>query len=250
MKVFLSWSGERSNMVAKAFHDWLPSVVESVQPWLSERDIEKGARSVPAIAAQLEDTSFGIICLTADNLEQPWIHFEAGALAKTKDAKVCTFLLDIGPAEVRQPLAKFQATRPEKNEIRNLVFSIVRRVRKVEERGPSDDVVAKAFERFWPDLETPLHSAKAATSQAPTPVRRTDDILEEILGIVRRLEREHQEAEKQPVAGRLTPLENEILRTRLNEVQLKDLAVLRLLTRPKTLQPRDPANKREEPKEQ
>jgi hypothetical protein len=106
MKVFLSWSGERSKEVAEAFRDWLPQMMHAVVPWMSKSSIEKGARSAQAIADELEDTKVGIVCLTGDNLAAPWLLFESGAIAKTKDARVCTFLLDIKNADVEPPLGQ------------------------------------------------------------------------------------------------------------------------------------------------
>lgn len=32
----ISWSGERSNKVAAALYDWLPTVVKTPEPWMSE----------------------------------------------------------------------------------------------------------------------------------------------------------------------------------------------------------------------
>ena len=49
---------------------------------MSDTDIEKGARWENEISLRLAESDLGIICLTPDNLEEPWVLFEAGALAK------------------------------------------------------------------------------------------------------------------------------------------------------------------------
>ena len=67
MKVFLSWSGDKSREVALILNEWLPNVMQWVKPFMSAEDIKKGARWSADVAKELEDTNFGIICVTPDN---------------------------------------------------------------------------------------------------------------------------------------------------------------------------------------
>jgi len=117
MKVFLSWSGEQSHKVAVVFRDWFPSVIQSSVPYVSSEDIDKGARWSTDIATELEDSTFGILCVTKDNLNAPSLTFEAGALSKTMDkAFVSPFLFNIKRSEVDGPILQFQSTIFEKVE--------------------------------------------------------------------------------------------------------------------------------------
>ena len=36
--IFISLSGERSKTVALAFKEWLPAILQSAEPWMSETD--------------------------------------------------------------------------------------------------------------------------------------------------------------------------------------------------------------------
>jgi hypothetical protein len=57
VRVFISWSGERSKTLAIAMRDWLPLVLHYIEPWLSEADIGAGQRWAHPIAQQLSDTN-------------------------------------------------------------------------------------------------------------------------------------------------------------------------------------------------
>ncbi len=103
MKVFISWSGPRSAAVAEALRYWLPKVIQALEPWMSADDIEKGTRWRSGIATELEQSSVGIICLTRENLDSTWIHFEAGALSKQqKSTYVREILRDLFIKEYRK----------------------------------------------------------------------------------------------------------------------------------------------------
>jgi hypothetical protein len=155
MKIFLSWSGQRSREIAVALHDWLPDVIYGAEPWLSTTDINKGSRWALELATQLEQSKVGILCLTSSNLGSPWLNFEAGALAKSVEKTfVCTYLCGIDPAVLAGPLAQFQATRADKEDTEKLVQVINQ---ALGEKARPRDRVKKGFEKFWPDLEKHLN---------------------------------------------------------------------------------------------
>lgn len=184
MKVFLCWSGTRSLRVAEALRDWLRLVIQAVEPWLSSSDLDPGARWSPEIAKQLEETRFGIICLTADNLAAPWIHFEAGALSKHVDrSRVVPYLLDLKPSEVKGPLSHFQGLIANEGDTRKLVEGVNKAVLGQNEPGLSDGLLTETFSAFWPRLKAQIDGIPGHAMKAPP--RGDSDLLEEILGLVR-----------------------------------------------------------------
>jgi hypothetical protein len=182
MRVFISWSGPRSRAVAEALRDWLPDVVQGVQPWLSSQDIDPGARWGTDIAAQLADTHYGVLCLTRESQNAPWLLFEAGALSKHLTiARVCPYLFEMRPADLQGPLAQFQALRADEQETLRLVHGIndARPLGRL-----SREQLDKAFKMWWPELEAKLKAVPPLSSREPE-TRSDRSILEEILLLVR-----------------------------------------------------------------
>jgi hypothetical protein len=189
MKVFLSWSGDLSHKTALVFRDWLPSVIQSISPYVSSEDIDKGARWSTDIAKELEDSTYGILCVTKENVHAPWLTFEAGALSKTMDkAAVCPFLFDIKRSEVSGPILQFQSTIFDKEDIKKLLSSLNRAC------GPdtlTEDRLEKAFSVWYPTLENQLNELLRNRPPVPVPdpeeeaINTTGEILEEILDLTR-----------------------------------------------------------------
>jgi hypothetical protein len=186
MKVFISWSGDRSRNVAEVLREWLPNVIQVVAPWVSLADIEKGARWNTDIAVQLEECHVGLICLTPENLSAPWLLFEAGALSKTLDKTfVCPYLLNLQPTDVQGSLAQFQATTMEKEETRKLLHTINA---ALQDHKLQASQVNAAFEKWWPDFDSRLQAISGM--QLAVPPRRSErELLEDILETVRALTR-------------------------------------------------------------
>ncbi len=190
MKVFLSWSGELSHKIAVELRDWLPFVIQSVQPYVSSEDIDKGTRWSIDIAKELEDSSFGILCVTPQNLEAPWINFEAGALSKAfNNSNVSPFLFGLKPSDLKKsPLLQFQSTLYEKKDFIKLVLSINNALGKDK---LDETKLKKTFEVWWDNLKSKLDSFLPEAS-IPLPVAGEEtvhtgknDAIEEILDLAR-----------------------------------------------------------------
>lgn len=199
MKVFLSWSGERSKAVAELLNEWLCCVIQAARPWVSTRDLDRGSLWFSEINDQLKDTSVGIICLTQENRVRPWILFEAGALAKgLSTARVCTLLIDLEPKDVEDPLAQFNHTSPTEESMFNLVKTLNT---ALGVNGLDPRVLEQVFETYWPQFDKKfkdiVKNIKDISSAKP---RAKDDLLGEILentrllnNRIRRLERAQEE---------------------------------------------------------
>ena len=182
MKVFLSWSGEASKRVATALRDWLPNVIQAIDPWMSSEDIAKGARWSSKVATELATTNAGIVCVTPDNSGAPWLNFEAGALSKSVDKEmVCPYLFRMKPSDVTGPLAEFQFSLAIKEDTRKLIGTLNK---AVTPKPLPDAKLTEAFEMWWPNLEKHLESIPLSG-----PIRKNtrspEDLIEEVLDIVR-----------------------------------------------------------------
>ncbi|HMG74007.1 MAG TPA: TIR domain-containing protein [Pyrinomonadaceae bacterium] len=159
MKVFLSWSGDHSRAVADALNELLPRVIRTIEPFYSPK-IEKGKKWSSEIQSALKATRFGIVCLTPDNLNSPWLHYEAGALSKTQGALLWTFLHKVKHEDVPSPLGEFQHTVARKDEVLDLLKTINAQLKKATRRPLNDRLLTEKFERDWPQMEKRLEAAE------------------------------------------------------------------------------------------
>lgn len=186
MKVFVSWSGQRSKVVAELFSDWLKCVIQASQPWISTRDIDRGAIWFSEINDKLKDVSVGVICLTQENKNKPWILFETGALAKGLSTnRVCTFLIDLKPEDLQDPLAQFNHTTPDLNS----VWELTRTINAcLSDKALDDRILKQVFDTYWPQFQTKFQVALDQNPpQEEIPPRSEQDILTEILNNTRSL---------------------------------------------------------------
>jgi hypothetical protein len=184
MIVFLSWSGKTSKRLAEVFRDWIPAVIQAVKPYFSPEDVEKGARWYPEISKKLEQCAAGLICLTRENLEAPWIMFESGALSKSVErSRLVPLLFGIDAADIKGPLIQFQAAPFSKEEIKKLLKTLNS---ALGETALDGSVLDSVFEKWWPELESKIFGVLKEEEQQQRVVMRSDrELLEELLDITR-----------------------------------------------------------------
>lgn len=185
MRVFISWSGDRSGRVAQFLKEWISCVLQNAKPWVSSKDIDRGSLWFSEISQQLGETSVGIICLTQENKDRPWILFEAGALAKgLQSSRVCTLLIDLEPNDIGDPLAQFNHTMLTKDSI----WSLLRTINSaLGEKGLDPQVLERVFDTYFPQFEGEIEKIMKETTAAKRTPRKQDDMLGEILEQTRSL---------------------------------------------------------------
>lgn len=183
-KIFISWSRDLSNKLAEEVRKWLPGVLQFAKPYFTPSDIEKGSRWGNDISTELDCSEVGIICLTKDNLQKPWILFESGALSKNiEKSNVCTLLFNVESTDLTGPLTIFQNTKFEKEDFKKLVQTINNNGGDAKlEETVLDDV----YDMWWPKLEEKVQKILDAEKNSGDASHRSDrELIEEILELSR-----------------------------------------------------------------
>ena len=186
MELFISWSGKQSNKIAEVIREWIPCVIQAVQPYYTPNDIDKGQRWGAEISKKLESSKVGIIVLTPSNLNAPWLMFEAGALSKSfENASVCPLLFGVSPADIKGPLLQFQCSTFGESEVFKLLMSINS---NLGENKLEDKTLSSTFKVFWPQLQERVEAiiSEPEDGEAQPASRPDREILEEILKLSRK----------------------------------------------------------------
>jgi hypothetical protein len=166
-RVFVCWSGPRSERLAELCRTFLEDLVPPLQGRIfTSPQIEKGARWFEEVLRQLETAHVGIICMTREALDAPWLHFEAGALLRGMHLhprrrrrspsepvrnRVFTLLHGVSAAQLGGPLSQYQSTATTFSDIFSLVRAICRAL-----HIDQATLTPEKFSEAWPALERQL----------------------------------------------------------------------------------------------
>lgn len=190
MSVFLIWSGEASRQIALGLRETLPLILHNAAPFMSEEDVRTGQQWFSTIGTALQSATFGVVCLTKDNMTAPWINFEAGAIAhRVATNRVAAILLGMEKSDVGDPLRQFQHSSTSKEETSRLIWSMNESLPEPSrlDRTRYD----KIFDAFWPDIEKIYDRATKTLgeSRGPTQSRaktiEPDSTAQELLDLSR-----------------------------------------------------------------
>jgi len=146
MNIFISWSGERSKEIAKGLCSWLQDVIQELKPWVSCIDIDAGKEWRKELENELLKCDLGILCITPENMNSPWLIFEAGALYHKENLKLIPILFKLEPGQIAPPLSDLQCVSADKDGFENLVLSIAKDTLLTEEGAK------KQFNKWWIDM--------------------------------------------------------------------------------------------------
>jgi len=132
------------------------------------------------ISSELEQSNFGVICLTKENLIEPWIMFEAGALSKNiSQSRVSCVLFDnLKQNDLKTPLSLFQNTEFDRDDFKKLISSINN---ALGDKRIGDAILIRSFEKWFPELEEKIKQIHDNYSPLLPPKQAGDNTLNEIL---------------------------------------------------------------------
>lgn len=167
MRVFISWSGDRSKRVAEALKLLLKDVIFA-DAWVSSQNVPKGSVWFGKLSGMISQSDFGILCLTKGNTASPWVAFEAGALFKALgEDHVCPFLID-PEIDLEQPFSLLQSVGSSRDDILKLVCDING---ANSAHGVSSDDLNRRFKKSWPDFRDTLKTVREKEEEPTTTER-------------------------------------------------------------------------------
>jgi len=180
--------GDQAKKIAQGFHQFLPDVVDDVDPFISE-NIDKGTHWSNVLTGSLNESPCAIVCLTPDSIKSTWVAFETGAVSRAAGgldgakSRIWTYLTGLETTDLQlTPFDGYQATRLTKKD----TLRLIRSINGLSPRPNKDDRLLKRVEReSWPDFEKVLEEACRLTSKPPAPPVDQVATLSDILQAVR-----------------------------------------------------------------
>lgn len=186
MKIFLSWSKNKSRLLAETTKKFIENVLGHSIEFFFSPEMYKGTRVDHEIHNNLLNSEKCFVCITADNFKNPWLLYEAGVVfgvnhSKTNKGIVIPILFEHIPdwsSWIDKPLNQYvpiqmQNSNKEyacgKRDFKNFLIELS------EETGAK----LKNFNKYWNDYENTVKAILAREQLIPDTCKHlVDQILE------------------------------------------------------------------------
>jgi predicted nucleotide-binding protein len=172
VKVFLSWSGQQSRDAAVLLRDFIPQVLQEVEPWLADGDLQSGQSIGHSINSAIETSDVAIACVTRANMSSTWMNYELGVAASSQKP-ILPVLVNLEPSELVAPLSSHLAIRLDRTGLRDLLLELNR----AAEHPLYSQVLDDVFDINWPRLAPALTALLQAD---PTPTSAPDSATNDV----------------------------------------------------------------------
>ena len=151
LNIFISHAGDGSERLALALKRMLHNVNHVLDPFVAHVDIEKGALWMETLRDAL-DQSCGIVCVTRQGLNRPWLNYEAGALSALRKGNMYPLFVGVDPTDLKgSPLEPYHGTRCTREDVLQMVLELNAKLPKRLSREPAR--LEADFAAEWPALE-------------------------------------------------------------------------------------------------
>jgi hypothetical protein len=204
--VFISWSEEPAGEIAKQVQYLLEKIFPNpdIFFFVSNLKICGGDDFRNILNEELENSHFGILILTKNNIAKPWIMFESGALSKhSNKTKIMPILFDRSKKDIEEPIKVFNyidyaenkgnkcdfSKYKEKIFFDNLILPIERkRYNGIEPNEHQKCNLKSLLRTYWNDFENkinetlskPIHIDVEKVSKDVSPLMMREDAYEKV----------------------------------------------------------------------
>lgn len=132
MKICIIWAGETGHQFAIILFEWIISLLREIERYcpLKNREIliSPEIRELSAFLKFFENqlivTDYGILCYTEENIDSPWITYQAGVVASNHGARIVPIILNINRSWLPEPIRLFQTVEIYERDIENWIIDI------------------------------------------------------------------------------------------------------------------------------
>ena len=171
MKIIIGWTGKSSRGLAELLNEWLLRVIQATEPMLLNIGEQSSRAQIPIqdYNDDIDDSYFGILCLTSQNHESHDVLFEAGVMSNLLPPnRLCGLMLDLQAGDACRPLQRFPLLDTSKKDMRKLLHTINEAKGR---KSISVDVLEDTFNIFWEMFEADIRQLR---EQVAEPERRTE----------------------------------------------------------------------------